>query len=172
MTDIIQLKITLQNTNPPIWRRVQVPKSLTFFDLHHVIQIAIGWTNSHLFEFTIHGYTLAWAGDDRNDGEQPLDANEVVLGLVLNQPLEKFEYLYDFGDSWRHLIEVEALLEKDEMKIYPVCIEGELRSPPENCGGIPGFYENLEIIKDKEHHDYEDTKTWLGKNYNPEEFDI
>lgn len=172
MDDIIQLKISLQHSNPPIWRRIQVPKSITFFDLHHVIQIAMGWTNSHLFEFIIHGYTLGWTGDAENENEQSIDANSVVLGLVLNHPDEKFEYIYDFGDWWEHLIEVEALLSKDEKKIYPVCINGELRCPTEDSGGMDGFYRNLEIIRDKNHPEYNDTKTWLGKGYNPKKFDI
>ncbi len=171
MTDIIQLKITLQETNPPIWRRIQVPKSITFFDLNHIIQIAMGWTNSHIFEFVIHGYTIGWAGDEENENEQPIDANSVLLGLVLNQPNEKFVFTYDFGDWWEHSVEVEALLPKDE-KTYPVCIDGELRCPPEDCGGIDGYYNILEIIKDKNHRDYDITKTWLGRGYNPAKFDI
>ncbi len=172
MTDIIQLKITLQNTNPAIWRRIQVPKSITFFDLHHVIQVAMGWTNSHLFEFNINGYTLGWKGNKENENEHLVDASTIVLGLLLNNKDEKFKYIYDFGDNWKHLVEVETLQERGETRIYPFCLGGEMRCPPEDCGGIHGFYENLDIIKDKEHPDYQDLKTWLGRGYNPEKFDI
>ena len=171
MSDIIQLKITLQDTEPPIWRTVQVDKNISFFDLHHIIQISMGWTNSHLFEFMIHGYKIGWM-DKTNEFENPIDANNVILGLTLTNPKETFDYIYDFGDDWTHLIELEGFLPADTNLTYPICIDGALACPKENCHGVDGHYHNLEIIKDTEHPEYADTKRWLGRGYNPNKFDI
>jgi hypothetical protein len=176
MDDILQLKITLQWTKPPIWRRVLVDKNTTFLELHYIIQIAMGWTNSHLHEFTVKGTRIGElneAFDDLDFGEEkPIDASTVTLGSVVSAPKEKFEYVYDFGDDWRHLIQVEKFLPRDEKIKYPVCLTGKLNCPPEDCGGVPGFYGLLEILSNKRHPERKEMLEWLGGPYNPEEFDI
>jgi hypothetical protein len=168
---ILSLKITLDKTNPDIWRRVLVSAALKFFDLHHIIQICMGWKNSHLFEFQVGDYKIGYI--DPNEMEDDLaNAGEVPLDLLLTKEGLTFTYLYDFGDYWKHTVEVEKILTKDEGKHYPVCTDGQLACPPEDCGGVPGFYTNLKILKDPKHPQYKSLKQWLGRGYNPEKFDI
>jgi len=174
MDEIIQLKITLKGTKPPIWRRVQLDKSTTFLKLHHIIQIAMGWTNSHLHEFEINGYRIAESNEDFEEdfGGNTIDASTVSLDSIIVITKEKFNYYYDFGDSWDHQILVEKFLPRDSNTKYPNCIAGKLNCPPEDCGGIWGFYNLLEIIKDKKHPEHKEMLEWLGGEYDSEYFDM
>ena len=172
MSKILSLKITLNETNPVIWRRVLVPASVTFFDLHHVFQISMGWTNSHLFEFQIGDYKIGYTDDVHEGFEDVAHASEVTLDLLLLKEGLTFGYLYDLGDFWTHTVDVEKILSKDDSKVYPSCTGGQLACPTEDSGGIHGFYRNLEILKDPKHAEYKDLKRWLGRNYDPEKFDV
>lgn len=169
---IIALKITLNDTKPAIWRKVQVPSDVTFFDLHHIIQISMGWTNSHLFEFQVGDYKLGYVSHDLHDMEDTADAGAVLLDLLLLKKGLQFGYLYDFGDYWQHTVVVERLINIKKGVIYPVCTDGQMACPREDSGGISGHYENLKIIKDPKHPEYKDTKRWVGRAYDPEKFDI
>lgn len=172
MNDIIQLKITLKGTKPPIWRRILVDKSTSFFILHYIIQYSMGWENSHLFEFKVNGFRIGEPHqDDEGWGGKLIDATKKSLGSIISDPKGKFEYAYDFGDNWEHLIKVEKFLPKDENVKYPICIDGELNCPPEDCGGVWGFYDLLETIKNKKHPEHKDMLEWLGGKYDPEYFD-
>lgn len=169
MDDIIQLKITLNDSNPPIWRRVLVEKSSTFLKLHHIIQDTMGWTNTHLHEFDINGKSISERSEMSEDDD--IDASTVTLESLIKKPKEKFIYSYDFGDDWEHQILVEKFLPRDAKIKYPTCIDGELNCPPEDCGGVWGFENILEIIKNKKHPEYEDTLDWIGEDYDPAYFD-
>jgi len=172
MKDIIQLKITLQGTNPPIWRRVLVEKETSFFMLHYIIQFAMGWDNSHLFEFEVKGTRIGEPEEsDGYRGDEVLEASEVILGSMVNDARIKFDYIYDFGDSWEHVIKVEKFLVRNETMKYPTCIDGELACPPDDCGGVWGYYQMLKVIQDKKHPDYEETIGWFGENFDAEHFD-
>ena len=173
MSDIIQLKITLQGTKPPIWRRVLVEKATTFFELHHIIQIAMGWQNSHLFEFEINGYRIAEPNEDFDSEfqEKTDDASTTTIDSVVINKNEKFDYVYDFGDSWRHHIIIEKFLPRAEKIKYPICIDGKLNCPPEDCGGIGGFYGMLDIINNKRNPERKEILEWLGGQYDAEYFD-
>ncbi len=171
MNDIIQLKITLQGTEPPIWRRILVDKKTTFFELHHIIQIAMGWDNYHLYEFKIKDYRIGEPyKDDEGWGDKLIDASKKTLDSVISDTKVKFEYTYDFGDSWQHLIKVEKFLQKAENVKYPICIDGELNCPPEDCGGVWGFYDLMEIIKNNKHPEHNEMLEWLGGHYDAEHF--
>lgn len=172
MNDIIQLKITLQGTKPPIWRRILVDKSTTFSLFHSIILNAMGWVGGHLYEFNINGYRIGEPHkDDEGWGGKLIDASKKSLDNIISATKGKFMYTYDFGDSWEHLIKVEKFLLKEENIKYPICIEGELNCPPEDCGGVWGFYELLETIKNKKHPENKKTLEWLGGEYDPEYFD-
>jgi len=165
----LQIKITLDHTDPQIWRRIIIPDSITFFDLHHILQIAMGWKNSHLFDFKVGDYTIGYLGDDAP--EDLADANEVTVDTVLTKEGMKFHYTYDFGDSWEHTIEVEKIASEEDGQQYPICIEGEMNCPPEDCGGIPGFENMLAILKDRTHPEFQDMYQWAGR-YNPKKFNM
>ena len=168
---ILSLKITLNETSPAIWRRVLVPASVKFFDLHHIIQMSMGWTNSHLFEFQVGDYKIGYTEPNENF-DDVANASEVTLDLLLMKEGFTFTYLYDFGDYWKHTVVIEKISENEAGKVYPVCTDGQLRCPSEDSGGISGFYENLEILKNPKHPEYKDTKRWLGRGYDPGKFDI
>lgn len=171
MGDIIQLKITLKDTEPAIWREILVDKSTTFFKLHAIIQIVMGWDSSHLYEFNIKGCRIGEPHpDDQMWGLKIDDASMKSLGSLISGKL-KFSYLYDFGDNWEHVIQVEKLLPKEENVKYPVCIDGALNCPPDDCGGVWGFYDLLKILKNKKHPEHKEMLEWMGGKYDPESFD-
>lgn len=170
MEDIIQLKITLKWSKPPIWRRVLVDKKATFYDLHNIIQVAMGWWNYHLYEFNINGQEIGDPNDDF-DFREIIDASTITLGSMITKPNQKFEYEYDFGDGWTHQIVAEKFLPRDSKIKYPTCIAGKLCCPPEDCGGMYGFYELLEIAGDKKHPDREEMLEWLSEDYDATYFD-
>lgn len=167
---IYKLKIALHNTHPPIWRRLLVPSDLTLADLHAVFQIAMGWTNSHLHEFIINGNRYGEPFEE--DEFDMLDEKKVVLHRVVNQPKMSFKYEYDFGDSWDHRILLEEILPPNPEALFPICVAGRRACPPEDSGGIYGFYNYMEIIQDPEDEEYSEIKMWLGEEYDPAAFDI
>lgn len=164
--------VTLKRTKPIIWRNILVPANVSFNTLHHTIQISMGWTNSHLYEFNILGYCIAKLYEGIEEDERPIiNADETTLNDILDTIGETFEYEYDFGDGWMHIIKLENIQLFDPGQQYPYCFAGELKCPPEDCGGIGGFYEMLAILADKTHPEYRDTKRLVGR-YNAEEFDL
>src|SRR4029077_4994020 len=130
-----------------IWRRLLVPSDLTLAKLHDVIQVAMGWHDAHLHEFRVGDETYG-APDIESDA---MDERKVRLHQVLGRAGAKALYTYDFGDSWEHRIVVEKSLPADPKLNYPVCTGGQRAGPPEDCGGIPGFYELMEAIEDPRH---------------------
>lgn len=166
---IYQLKVSLREIKPPIWRRVQVTGDITLAKLHHVLQIVMGWTNSHLHKFTIGATDYAEPDPDgllnfRNDRRARL--NDVVRSR------QKFSYEYDFGDSWEHEIIVEKTLQPEPGAFYPVCLGGERACPPEDCGGVRGYGDFLEAIMNPAHEEHGAMRTWVGGSFDPEVFDL
>ncbi|MCW3093346.1 MAG: plasmid pRiA4b family protein [Ferruginibacter sp.] len=171
MKEIVQLTISLQHSNPLIWRTILVKKETTFFELHQVIQIAMGWKNYHLFEFNLDGYRVGIIDENDQPGcRLVFDAIKTRLADIVSFEADSFLYNYDFGDGWLHEITIEQVIEKEEHIIYPTCVDGQLNCPPEDCGGLNGYYNMLPILQDKEHPEYKETKIWVGKKYNPESF--
>jgi hypothetical protein len=173
MNEIIQLKITLKRIKPPIWRRVLIPNSITFYHLHEIILASMGWDGYHLYEFDFEGERIGVPSDDDNPwwGDDILDAKKEKIKSYIGNTKCKFEYTYDFGDNWEHLIKVEKFLPRDENVKYPICIDGERNCPPEDCGGIGGYYDFIEAINDKNHPEHEEMIEWYGGVYDPEFFD-
>jgi len=164
-----QLKITIEGTVPPIWRRLLVPSASTLGQLHQIIQVAFGWENYHLHQFTIgeDSYTdPTMMGDLGN-----LDEEEVTLAEVAPRIGLRFVYEYDFGDSWRHVILVEPPTANAPSAPYPVCTDGEYAGPPEDCGGVPGYEVLCDAIADPAHPQHEHWREWLGDDFDPDAFD-
>jgi len=158
------LKITLNGTEPAVWRQIHVPCDAVLGELHALIQMAMGWENSHLFEFVIGGKSFALDPDESDDF---LDIE--IYGLL--KGVKAFEYRYDFGDGWRHSIEVLGLKDLDDLVAYPICVGGMNACPPEDCGGIAGFYKLIEAFNHPEHEEHENTKAWVGGYFDPKGFD-
>lgn len=171
---VYQLKITLPNL--PVWRRLLVRGDASLELLHAVIQVAMGWTNSHLHQFTIgkNRYSDPSTNEDMGFGGPPdLDEGKATLMQVAPREKAKFIYQYDFGDSWEHSIVVEKIHEPDAAhKGFAECLDGGCACPPEDCGGIGGYMDLLEIIQDPKHDQYESMMDWLGDEFDPEAFDI
>jgi len=200
---VYQVRITLNGTKPPIWRRVAVRSDITLGELHEVIQIVMGWLDGHLHQFILRDKSLrppaveivrhfALEGelDDvfaaRLRGERVFvprgpefedlemegeDEDGVTLGEVCPQVKSKLLYEYDFGDGWEHTIEVQKITKPQEGLEYPICLAGKRACPPEDCGGVWGYYEMLEALADPKHERHEELLEWLGGGFDPEAFD-
>ena len=168
---VYQLKVTLDDIKPPIWRRIQVRGDVSLFKLHKIIQAAMGWEDYHLHQFIV--------GEDYYAVPSPEDSwpmetkNEKRAKLFQVAPAEKakFIYEYDLGDSWYHEVLVEKILHPEGEMMLPVCLSGVRSRPPEDCGGTGGYYEFLEAIRDPKHPDHEDMRVWAGGDFDPERFD-
>ena len=146
---IARLKITLDNVKPAVLRRVEVPFDIRLDRLHQVIQAAMGWTNSHLYELRARDVGWSTPLPDVDGASDFLDARKATLNDVLEDIGAKtLKYLYDFGDGWEHTIKVERLADPTPGALYPCLIEVSGRCPPEDCGGPWGYAEMLEAIAD------------------------
>ena len=172
--EIYQIKIALLGTRPPVWRRLLVPAGMTLAQLHDVLQTAMGWENCHLHEFRIGGQTFGVPDPDATlmGGTASINERKVRLCDVLGKASAKAEYTYDFGDSWEHSILVEKLLPSEPGLNYPICTDGERHGPPEDCGGVGGYYNLLEAIHDPEHQEHEEMLEWIGGDFDPEAFSV
>ena len=173
---IYQLKIVLNYLRPAIWRRVLVRGDIPLGLLHAVIQVAMGWTNSHLHHFLVgerYYSDPSFGLDNYSDEEQTLDENQAVLTQVAPHKGDAFLYEYDFGDSWEHVIRVEKIQAPDpSWTVFAECIGGARACPPENCGGVPGYEDLLETLKHPKREEYRELMEWLGGSFDPEAFDL
>lgn len=166
--NIARLKVTLQHIRPPVWRRLEVPTALSLGALHDILQIAFGWTNSHLHQFHAGAQHFGVIDDESDD--EINDENTARLDQIL-PVYDRLVYGYDFGDDWIHLIAVEKLLERAPGASYPRCIAGRRASPPEDCGGPWGYAEFLRAFRDPDHEEHESMMEWIGGAFDPDAFD-
>lgn len=178
MGTILQLKITLKYSKPPIWRRIQIPADGTFLHLHAAIQDSFGWEESHLhvFRFGERSEEPVNIGprepeDWGFEGDRLIE-KEVLLKDWFQQEGRKCTYEYDFGDGWEHIIVLEKILPAEPNTQYPRCISGKRACPPEDSGGIGGYEEKLEILKHPRSKYYKETRDWMGEDFDPEHFDL
>jgi hypothetical protein len=172
---VLQFKITLLATEPPVWRRIQVPEYYTFYDLHVAIQDAMGWLDKHLHDFKIRPLRRAcldiriespFALDDLEEAT-PLLTTEVAVTDFIQETGDRALYAYDYGDDWQHDVLFEGTYPKEPGKKYPVCLAGELAGPPEDCGGVPGYYDCIEALETGD--DPDGLLEWLGR-WRPDRF--
>ena len=167
--DMVILRIELEDIEPLIWRRVAVPTSMNLKALHRVIQAAMGWLDYHLWEFTADGGKYGMLlPDDPDWNERIEDAAKAKLSALLTTGVQEISYVYDMGDNWQHRIIVEKLNTAEPGALYPRFLGGERRCPPENCGGLPGYYEFLDDIASKDSKKRGAALKWYGRPYNPD----
>lgn len=167
---IYQLKITLFDSKPPIWRRVLVAGDTPLSELHRIIQEVMGWEDYHLHQFIVgDAYYGVPFPDDWHEIE---DERHVTLNQVAPHEKDRFTYEYDFGDDWLHTVLVEEILPPDPNQVLPVCLKGRRACPPEDVGGIPGYTWFLEAINDPEHEEHDEYLEWVGGAFDPEAFDL
>jgi len=167
---IYLLKVVLIGTKPPVWRRLQVPGNANL-----VLQVALGWTNSHLHQFKHGG---AFYSNPRHhfaeyEGDpEILDESKITLQQLAPRAKDTLGYEYDFGDSWEHQITVEKILPPDPaVATVARCLDGARACPPEDCGSIWGYANLLKIIKNPRHEEHASMMAWLGAGFDPEAYD-
>jgi hypothetical protein len=164
------LKIRLLEIEPEIWRRFVVPCYITLDRLHDVIQIVMGWTDSHLHEFTIAKKRYTEYPEFKDDG---LECGRYRLGDLIKQKGRTFNYLYDFGDSWEHEVSLEdSRYFNPELQSSIECLNGARACPPEDVGSVPGYYDFCKALKDPYHEEHERYMEWCGGAYDSEQFDM
>ncbi len=170
-TEIATLRIELKDSDPPIWRMVDVPTSITLKVLHDIVQVTMGWMDYHLWEFVIAGQHYGLPMDEDWGTAPRKVASRTRLRDVLSPGTTMIDYTYDFGDNWEHRLIVSDVRPGDPGTAYPRFIGGERDCPPEDCGGLSGFYEMLETRADPAHPEHAEISEWLDE-YDPDELDI
>lgn len=170
---IYQMKVSLKNSKPPIWRRVLVPAGMELEALHQVIQVAFGWENSHLHQFVNDRICYLPGSEDEGFlGMSTKDSAGVRLLDLLRKEKDKMVYEYDFGDSWEHDVLLEKVLPADSEQPLPACVKGKRACPPDDCGGIFGYTQMLETLAGPDSDEKADLLDWLGGPMDPEAFDL
>jgi hypothetical protein len=171
MSSVYQIKVTLNDSKPPIWRRVLVEDTTTLSKLHTILQTVMGWTDSHLHQFIINDEFYGEPDDEFSDIETK-NEKRYHLNQFVERKGFKFIYEYDFGDSWEHTILIEAILPIEKGAVYPRCIEGKRACPPEDVGGVWGYEDFQKVIADPQDPEYEQMMEWLGVKFDPERFNL
>jgi len=172
-----QFLIALVNTDPLVWRRVQVPEHYSFWDLHVAIQDAMGWLDCHLHEFRVAVDSkvgrIEHFGIPVDDllGERKVKPDWTVrVSDVVGKVNLPMLYVYDFGDDWHHVVMYEGGARLEPRFAYPRCISGARKCPPEDCGGAHAYAEFLEAICDPKHPRHAELLDWSGP-FDPDDFD-
>lgn len=173
----LEFEVTLLEVHPPVWRRIEVPASYTFWDLHVAIQDAMGWLDYHLHTFRVRDDVIGATaeigipdGDAWPGAPECLPDWEVPVTGYLQAPGARATYEYDFGDGWVHEINLVAIGRRQSGTKYPRCLDGRRACPPEDCGGPPGYAQLLETIADSTDDEYASMMEWLGGSFDPEAF--
>ncbi len=170
MDRVYELKIALENTEPAVWRRLLIPETLSFYKLHHAIQIAFDWENSHLYAF--HQGKVSIGNAELLQESEVIDDRETFVNQILKGKGDYLCYEYDFGDGWNHIVAVEDIHPDDANITSPVCLDGAMAAPPEDCGGIEGYNRLKRVMANSKHPEYKELNKWLGKHFGPEHFDL
>ena len=162
---VCQFKIQLKDLNEPaIWRRLLVPPDIPFGMFHEIIQVAFGWQNYHLYQFSPKGWSsqplIQPQFDDGYDDNETIDSEEITLAEIFTHARQTFVYIYDFGDDWMHQVKLEKIT--DQVIGTAVCTGGGGACPPEDCGGIWGYMNLLEVLANPKHPDHKEMREWLG----------
>ena len=166
---LCQIKVTLVGSKPPIWRRLIVKDNIRLDELHSVLQVAMGWSDYHLHQYRV-GNSYIGIPEPEFDFDVT-DESKVCLHDIVFDPKDSFVYEYDFGDGWEHKIVLEKILPLDCSE-SPVVVKGKKACPPEDCGGIWGYYDFLDAIQDPKHEEHESMLEWVGGEFDPDAFDM
>ena len=170
LRSIYQIKVTLQDVSLPIWRRVQIDSTSSLEDCHSALQIAMGWENNHLHEFVKDG--VRYGVPDEEFSNNTEDEQDFRLQQLLKVEKDSLIYLYDFGDGWEHVVELEKILPFSIETKLPECIDGSRMGPPEDVGGPPGYEMFVEAIADKSHPNHAEIIEWIGEDFDVDFFNV
>ena len=173
-----QFRIALREIEPEVWRRIVVPARYSFWDLHVAIQDSMGWLDYHLHTFRVRNPVtgdidqIGIPDDDAFEGDEPwLPGWEIPMTAYFQQPGDRADYDYDFGDGWEHDVVLEQIVSRIPGKKYPICLDGARACPPEDCGGVSGYEDMLQVLRDPSHEEHERMLEWVGGCYDPKKFD-
>lgn len=181
--NICQFKISLNYSKPLIWRRIQVLESSTFWEFSCAIQDAMGWGGGHLHSFMFSDKKNKWQminimvplPDDDEHMDRIIDERTAKIADYFGKISQQCKYEYDFGDGWVHTILLEKVLPIIADQKYPKCLAGKRACPPDDCGGIGGYENLIDILKKPKHPEHKEVKEWLGldfaDDFDPEHFD-
>lgn len=169
---IYQIIVTLNDTHPPVWRRILVPANTNLLKLHDILQIVMGWEDYHLHMFKIEGLIYGDPEDDEFGDLGTLDETNYKLKQVIYGEGQRFTYEYDFGDSWMHTLLVEKILIPETGIHYPTCLQGKRACPPEDVGGVGGYENFLEAIRKPAHPEHDEYLAWVGGEFDPKAFTL
>ncbi|MBU2579315.1 plasmid pRiA4b ORF-3 family protein [Patescibacteria group bacterium] len=173
---VYQFKISIDDINPLIWRQIQVPETYSFWDLHVAIQDVMPWQDYHLHRFEIVDPCTKMKVEIGIPDEEWMDTKELPgweqkIAEYFSMENNSADYIYDFGDDWYHKIKLEKILARDKNINYPVCVAGERACPPEDCGGVCGYENLLQAIKNPKHEQHRELLEWIGGKFDPEFFE-
>ena len=169
---IYQFKITLLDTQPPIWRRIQVRADISLLRFSTTIILAMGWNGKHLHQFHNGGRRYGMPTGDTESDRGIIDERKVALQDFSKDDLKSFKFEYDFGDGWVHSVELEEVFEAKKGERFPKCVDGARHCPPEDCGGPGGYEDFLTAIKDPNHPKHKSMTEWIRYKFNPEVFNL
>ncbi len=169
--EVYQIKVTLEEIRPLIWRRILVTSDTTLRRFHRILQVVMGWNDYHLHQFLIDKMHYGGPHSDYMMFEMKNEKTVKLIQVVFGEKT-RFIYEYDFGDSWYHKILIEKILPLEPDKQYPICLKGKRACPPEDCGGAPGYYEFLKAIQNPAHPEHAHMLEWVGGSFDPEAFDL
>jgi Plasmid pRiA4b ORF-3-like protein len=167
----LQLHIELRGSKPKIWRRVLVPETITLAKLHAVIQAVFGWSGGHLHEFQVGEQRFGTPDPEYDAWGEVRSERSTRLASALGGA-RTMNYVYDFGDNWQHRIKVEKMLAANAQLELPLCIAGANATPPDDCGGIYGYYDFLAAVSDPNHPEHADMVEWISMPWDPAAFDL
>ena len=169
---IARLRIEMQEIEPKVWRTVEVPTAIHLHALHDVLQVAFDWWEMHLWEFLVGDRVYGDPVEDDWDPDHKVyKAKSVRLRDLIGRGVDRFVYVYDFGDYWRHDITIDAVEDGAGDAIYPRLVAGARRAPPEDVGGVTGFFDFLEAVLDPSHEDHEFMTGWYGGSFDPDDIE-
>lgn len=163
--------VTLLEIEPPIWRILQVPSAISLRQLHNALQAAMGWTNSHLHEFTVGGQSYGRTKPRAEPSPHLLSDRSATLAGVAPDVGTSFNYNYDFGDDWNHQITVDAFIPAGAAAHVVISLDGDRACSPEDCGGPSGYARLLEALDDPDDEEHEEMQAWAGP-LSPDVFDL
>lgn len=168
----LSLYIRLMDIEPPIWRSLRMTTEMTLDQLHYAIQGAFSWQNSHLHVFEIKGMDRCSSNEINITEGDDKDSRDITLGSINKENISKFIYEYDFGDSWQHEVKIEEIKALAAPLKAPECTDGARQSPPEDCGGAPGFERFLKAMANKKHPEHNEMKEWFNGTFDEEKFTV
>lgn len=166
-----EIKVSIRDTHPPVWRRLQIPEGITFHELNTIIQLAFDWSGYHLYSFEV-GATLHEEGifielpelEDDWGYRETVNSKKEKIDKYFKE-YKRMKYTYDFGDDWIHDIIIEKIVETDIKLAKPICIKAKMADLPEDCGGPYGYEELLYVLANKNHKRYKEMREWVENGF-------